>query len=135
MAALAQDREPFEHPLDVTRRRVTIFTAVDPHVEVVLHRHAPENAASLRYQRDTGAQVALRQIRRQLPAAIGDRSLERREAGDGAHGRGFAGAIGADQRDDFAGADIKIEATHGADGPVENLEAADRQHHAASAPR
>ena len=53
-----------------------------------------------------------------------------RPAADRHQQRRFAGAVGADQRDDLAGADLEIDALQRLDIAVEGMDAADGQHRA-----
>ena len=48
-------------------------------------------------------------------------------AGDGLHGGGLAGAVGADQRHQLALAHLKVHALHGLDAAIGHLQAGDLQ--------
>src|SRR5690606_41109954 len=57
------------------------------------------------------------------------------DAGDGADQRGLAGAVGADERDDLAGADLEADAVERLRVAVEHRQVADRQHVSAASDR
>ena len=50
--------------------------------------------------------------------------------GDGEHGGGLAGTVGPEQRDEFAGRDLQVDAVHDGDVAVTGGEALDVEHQA-----
>jgi hypothetical protein len=101
---------------------------VGAHLQVLGDGHAGEHAAAFRHHHQAlldqipGA-LALDALAQVFDVAI----VHRQRAGDGLHGGGLAGAVGADQRDQFAFAHFKVHALDGLDAAVGHLQALDLQ--------
>ena len=106
------------------------FVFVEAHQHVFQHRHIGKQQRLLRHQID-----ALRQRRRGLAQLDGlavheDLALVQViNAHDDLHQRALAGAVAADQGDDFPAPDIQIDALEHGVGPKSLCDAPDRHQH------
>src|SRR5262249_9035761 len=133
-AALFEDRKALEHVLNVGGCFGAIGADVNAHAQIVFDTHAAENAAAFRNEREARAQIELGLVGNKRTSLVGDLAAIREKPGDGPQGAGLAGAVGPDQRHDFAGPHVEIDTADRADRAVENLEVAHAQH-AASLPK
>ena len=105
-----------------------VVADVGAHLQVFGDGHAGEHAAAFGHH----GQALLDQVPGTLaPDALAQvfdvAIVDRQDAGDGLHGGGLAGAVGADQRDQFAFAHFEIHALDGLDAAVGHLQAVDFQ--------
>ena len=123
---LLEAREQDEHPFEVL---VEIGELVDrrAHLQVFVDRHAREDAPALGRLGDRQPGDLVGRQPRDVAPVEGDGSLAgARIAEDGHHQRRFAGAVGADQRDDLTLVHVEIDALQRDDLAVVGLHAADR---------
>ena len=98
------------------------------HLQILQHRHAREDAAAFRRLRELEPRDLVGRHAGDVAAGEFNRALAgARIAADRHHQRGFAGAVGADQRDDLALVDLEIDALERHHAAVEGLHAAHRQ--------
>ena len=64
------------------------------------------------------------------PVVEADLAGRREHAAEREHRGGLAGAVGAEQRDELAGADVQVDAVHDRDVAVAGREALDLEHQA-----
>ena len=84
---------------------------VGAHLQVLRHAHAREDSAAFRRLRDAQPRDLVGRHAGDVLAVIFDAAfLGAGSAEDRHHQRGFAGAIGPDQRDDLAGIDLDVDA-------------------------
>ncbi|MGY4377548.1 hypothetical protein ACVWZ3_005187 [Bradyrhizobium sp. i1.3.6] len=127
--ALLQAREQREHALQRGLAfGVGASGGVRPHLEVFRHAHAREDAAAFRRLRDAQMGDLVGRNVGDVSAFVQDLAgAGARLAEDRHHQRRLAGAVGADQRDDLAGADLDIDALQRLDLAVGGAQAPDRQ--------
>ena len=123
--ALRKMREQRQYTLEITAE----FGGLGDdraHLQVFQHRHAGKDAAPFGRVGELQARDAVRLQMRNVVTVEGDRAGPRaRLAADGHHQSRFAGAVGADQRDDLAFVDVEIDAFERPDPAVERLDTAD----------
>jgi hypothetical protein len=118
-----------EHALDVGLDLGFVVTDVGAHPQVLDDRHAREHAATFRDHRESVAQQLERRLAGERRAEIADLARRRLEqAGHGLERRRLAGAVRADQRDEFALVDLEIDALDRLDAAIGDLQAVDREH-------
>src|SRR4029079_16678365 len=82
-----------------------------PHLKVLVHGHAGEDAAAFGALRDAELDDLVRTQPVDALAAQDDLALARaKQPGDGPQRRGLAGAVGADEGDDLALVDVDRDA-------------------------
>ena len=122
--AFTQARKEHKHLLHIGRDLGLVVTDVGAHLQVLDDGHAGEHAAPLRHHGQPFLDQVPRAFALDAFAHVFDvAALQRQRASDGFHGGGFAGAIGADQRDQLALVDFKINALDRLDAAVSHLEA------------
>ena len=118
--ALLQAGEQLIAPLDIVIQ--LIMTQVGADLHILQHRHIGENPPALRHQGNAPLDDLIAGLAQQLLAIVGDGpGLGLNLAGDGAQRGGFAGAIGAHQRNDAAIRHLKGDILYGADPAVIDL--------------
>lgn len=121
-----QAREQRKHVVELVSDGVTVALEVRAHEEVFAHAEVGEDHAALGH-------VAQAEFDDFVRGKIGDglaveddgAGAGADEAGEGAEGGAFAGSVGADEGDDFAGCDAQGDAVEGADGAVVDVEIPD----------
>ena len=102
---VAQDREQVEQPADLLgalgRRQM-----LAAEIEIFAHRHVGEQFAAFGALHDAVARDRRRGPAAQRGAFATDVARIGQQAGDGIEQRGLAGAVQADDRDEFAGMDM-----------------------------
>ena len=127
-AAFLQAREQREDALDVRLDRRAIGACVGAHREVFLDRQRAEHAAALGHHREAAADELERRVAGDVVAVVADRArLDRQQPADALQRRRLARAVGADQADELAVADVEVDA-------LDRLDAAVRRRRAARAP-
>ena len=124
VAALGKTRKESEHALQI-RGYLFVVAGVRADLEVLLHLEPSEDATAFRHQRDAPAdQVVRGAARDRLPFVFNMPARNVDEAGDSLQSGGFSCPVGADERNDLALHHIKVDALHGVDATVGNLEIA-----------
>ncbi len=109
-AALLEDRETLEDPVEVAADAVRVAAQVAPHVQVLLHAHVREHVPAFRAVGDAAGQDRARRGTGDVLAVEGDAPRGRlQHARDRLQGGGLAGAVGADQCHQLAPADLDRE--------------------------
>src|SRR5271165_466402 len=126
--ALAQSRKLRVHALDVGSDLV-IAAVEGAHEKIVVHRESAEQAAALRHVADARGDDALGSPPGDVHAVEDDRAARRREqAGDRGEQRALPRAVGPDERDDLARADLEVDAPQHLRLAVAGVDAAQLKH-------
>ena len=127
ISAVAQPRKQREHALEVGIEVGGVGHG-GADLQILHHRHARKNAAAFRRLRDAELGDLVRRQAGDVAAGEADTAFAgARVAEHRHHQRRFAGAVGADQRDDLAFVDVDIDAFEGDDAAVIGFDAAQRE--------
>jgi hypothetical protein len=130
---LGQAGEQLVDPFEVGRQ-VGPAAPVGPEEEVLADRQPGEEAAPLRHEGDARFHHLFGAAPDQLPAGEFHRSGGRAQlAGDRPQQRRLPGTVGAEERDDLAGAHRQAHVVQHRDAPVPGRQAGHRQHGGAPA--
>ena len=124
VALLGDLRKERQRLLDA-RRELGALHAVTRQHDVVVHAELGEDAMALDHVHQSGIHRLARAGLAHVLAAEGDRAGARQQAGDRLQERALAGAVGAEQGHDLAGADREVDAVQHADLAVAGRQAAD----------
>ena len=124
--AFFEARKNTEHHVNVVGDFRLVFADVGAHLQVFGDGHAREDAAAFRHHGQAFAHQVPGALALDAFAHVLDVAFGRcQRAGDGFHGGGFAGAVGADERDELAFADFEVNALDGLDAAVGDFQAGD----------
>ncbi len=114
--------EPRNHRVDLVdfaRDLLIVIARERAHQQVFVHRQPGEDAAAFGAQRNAQPDERVRRRPCDVLATVEHAPARRLdEAGQRTERRGLAGAIGADQRDQFAFIDVEVDPFDGADAAV-----------------
>ena len=123
---LAEDRKQFVGVVDVFLDADAVVARERAHLQILAHRQAREDFSSFRRLRNADANDLIDPQSVNRLSLKRDRTLPRAVAARDAHQRAsFAGAVGADDRDDLAFIDLQRNAFEHFDRPVAGVEVVD----------
>ena len=122
--ALAQARKQLKHFLDVGGNAGFVVAHIGAHLQVLKNGHAGEHAASLGHHRQAFLDQIPGAASLDASAQVFDvAGQDGQAAGDGFHGGGLAGAVGANQGDQLALVDFKVNTLDRLDAAVGHFQA------------
>src|SRR5262245_7158543 len=135
-APFGQDGEARVRALEGGLDPALVRAHVGAHLEVLEHGQLREELAALGDVRDPAAHDRLaRQPVDALPAKADRAARDRYQPGDALEGRGLAGAVGAEERDDGALVYLEGHALEGLDAAVERLDPVEDEQRLSAYPR
>ena len=125
---LAQHREEVEHLLQRLRAARLRGAAEAAELQVLLHRHFGKEPAAFGHEGDAGLAVAMRRQARDVGAVdVQAAARDPVQSGKRVDERALAGAVRAEQDDDLALLDAKVDAAHRLDRAVLDPQLGDRE--------
>src|SRR3954469_3542211 len=125
-AAFVEEREELVDTVVVLLRAAAV--QVGAHLQVLEHRHGPEEAAILRHDRHPLADPVARGALRDVLAAEANRAVPRlHDPEDRLQRRRLAGRVSAEEADELAGADVKRQSLENVDLPVVRVDGGELQ--------